>query len=90
MRTHQLLSAPFTAFLYIFLLLLAFTTKLSAQVTTNCDFPTEEPTLCDLYEKDPPAKETVFYSPTSSSSLSGDWIGENIFINTTFTAVLGL
>ena len=56
-----------------------------AQVTGECIFPTEEPTLCDLYKKEPPREEIEIQDATFSVDLPVDWISQHIFINATFT-----
>ena len=56
-----------------------------AQITTQCTFPTSQPTRCDLFQDNPPGAEEAILTPVNSSSLTGNWVGRDLYINATFT-----
>ena len=43
-----------------------------AQITTQCTFPTGQPTRCDLFQDNPPGAEEAILTPVNSSSLTGN------------------
>jgi len=76
----------FSKILLLCLLQLLSRLQTLAQITQQCTFPTNDPTLCDLFQDNLPKFEYNFLTPVSTSSLpSNSWAYLDIYINTTFT-----